>query len=153
MTFVRERGNGNERHHSCGKDRLGQPGRRFSPRAPWNTGTSSVCPTLDRQVVTCLSFIMTDVFEALAAPARRAILDVLCERDGQTLFEICGRLTMKHNLTLTRQAISQHLDVLEAAGLLRSEREGRYKYHYLDTTPLNAIVKRWLTPKRKAGEE
>ena len=114
---------------------------------------SSVCLTLDRQVATCLSFAMTDVFEALAAPARRAILDVLCERDGQTLFEICARLTMKHDLTLTRQAISQHLDVLEAAGLLRTERDGRYKYHYLDTTPLNAIVKRWLTPKRKAGEE
>ena len=83
---------------------------------------------------------------------RRAILDVLCERDGQTLFEICARLTMKHDLTLTRQAISQHLDVLEAARLLRTRREGRYKYHYLDTTPLNTIVKRWLTPKRKAGE-
>jgi DNA-binding transcriptional ArsR family regulator len=96
---------------------------------------------------------MTDVFEALAAPARRAILDALCERDGQTLFEICARLTMKHGFALTRQAISQHLDVLESAGLLRTRREGRYKYHYLDTTPLNAIVERWLTPKRKAGEE
>ncbi len=96
---------------------------------------------------------MSDVFEALAAPARRAILDVLCERDGQTLFEICARLTMKHDLTLSRQAISQHLDVLEAAGLLRTKREGRYKYHYLDTTPLNSIVKRWLTPKGKAGEK
>jgi DNA-binding transcriptional ArsR family regulator len=96
---------------------------------------------------------MVDVFEALAASARRGILDVLCERDGQTLFEICTRLTMQHNLTLTRQAISQHLDVLEAAGLLTTKREGRYKYHYLDTTPLNTIVKRWLTPKRKAGKE
>ena len=96
---------------------------------------------------------MADVFEALAAPARRAILDVLSERDGQTLFEICTRLTMKHDLNMTRQAVSQHLDVLEAAGLLRTKREGRYKYHYLDTTPLNAIVKRWLTPKRKAEEQ
>jgi DNA-binding transcriptional ArsR family regulator len=95
---------------------------------------------------------MTDLFEALAAPARRAILDALSERDGQTLFEICARLAMKHDLTLTRQAISQHLDVLESAGLLRTRREGRYKYHYLDTTPLNAIVKRWLTPKRKERE-
>ena len=86
----------------------------------------------------------------------------LHQRDGQfwTFFASgtvrrcsrSGRLTMKHDLTLTRQAISQHLDVLEAAGLLRTRREGRYKYHYLDTTPLNAIVKRWLTPKRKAGE-
>jgi DNA-binding transcriptional ArsR family regulator len=87
---------------------------------------------------------MADLFEALVAPARRAILDELCDRDGQTLFEICTRLTMKHNLTLTRQAISQHLEVLEAAGLVSSKREGRYKYHYLDTTPLTAITKRWL---------
>lgn len=89
---------------------------------------------------------MADLFEALAAPARRAILDVLIERDGQTLFEICARLAMKHNLALTRQAISQHLDVLESAGLLRTERAGRYKYHYIDTSPLKAIVKRWLKP-------
>lgn len=98
---------------------------------------------IDTQVVTCLSFAMADLFEALVAPARRAILDELCDRDGQTLFEICTRLTMKHNLTLTRQAISQHLEVLEIAGLVSSKREGRYKYHYLDTTPLNAIMKRW----------
>jgi DNA-binding transcriptional ArsR family regulator len=96
---------------------------------------------------------MTDVFEALAAPARRAILDVLCERDGQTLFEICARLTMKHDLTLTRQAISQHLDVLEQTGLLTTRREGRCKYHYVDTTPLQAIVNRWLTSKRKAAKK
>ena len=49
------------------------------------------------------------------------------ERDGQTLFEICTRLTMKHGLTLTRQAISQHLDVLESAGSVRTRRQGRYK--------------------------
>lgn len=96
---------------------------------------------------------MPDVFEALAAPARRAILDVLCERDGQTLFEICGRLTMRHNLTLTRQAISQHLEVLEAAGLLTTKREGRYKFHYIDTTPLNVIQDRWIRPTRKEGDK
>jgi len=96
---------------------------------------------------------MSDVFEALVAPARRAILDVLSERDGQTLFEICSRLTMKHDLNLTRQAISQHLDVLEAAGLLSTKREGRFKYHYLDTTPLNAIVQRWLQPKSQVNPE
>jgi len=92
---------------------------------------------------------MADVFEALAAPARRAILDVLLERDGQTLFEICTRLTMKHQLTLTRQAISQHLEMLEAVGLVSTRREGRYKFHFLDTTPLNVIISRWLTPPQK----
>jgi DNA-binding transcriptional ArsR family regulator len=98
---------------------------------------------------------VSDVFEALVAPARRAILDVLCERDGQTLFEICSRLTMLHGITLTRQAISQHLDVLEAAGLLTTEREGRYKYHYVNTAPLNEILARWhpkQSGKRPKGE-
>ena len=87
---------------------------------------------------------MADVFEALSAPARRAILDELTERDGQTLFELCSRLTMKHGLNLTRQAISQHLDVLESAGLLTTKRVGRCKHHYLETGPLKAIVQRWL---------
>ena len=95
---------------------------------------------------------MADVFEALSAPARRAILDELHDRDGQTLFELCARLTMKHSLELTRQAISQHLDVLEEAGLISTKRSGKYKFHYLNTTPLKSIVKRWLTP-RKTGEE
>jgi DNA-binding transcriptional ArsR family regulator len=90
---------------------------------------------------------MADVFEALAAPARRAILDELHERDAQTLFELCGRLVMKHNLGLTRQAISQHLEVLEAVGLITTRREGRYKFHYLDTGPLKSIAQRWLTKK------
>ena len=89
-----------------------------------------------------------DVFHALAAPARRAILDELHDRDGQTLFEICARLTMKHELGLSRQAISQHLQVLEAAGLVSSRREGRYKFHYLDTTLLQDIVQRWSIEER-----
>ena len=95
---------------------------------------------------------MADVFEALATPARRAILDTLHERDGQTLFEICARLAMKHNLTLTRQAISQHLDMLEAVGLVSTKRESRDKYHYLETTPRNVITTRWLKPTRKEGK-
>jgi DNA-binding transcriptional ArsR family regulator len=95
---------------------------------------------------------MADIFEALSAPARRAILDELHERDSQTLFELCTRLTMKHGISLTRQAISQHLDVLEGVGLVTSRRQGRYKFHDLDTAPLNAIVRRWLT-KRETGEE
>lgn len=83
------------------------------------------------------------MFEALAAPARRAILDELYSKDGQTLFELCARLTMKHGLGLSRQAISQHLAVLEAAGLVTTRREGRCKFHYLDTRPLAQIYERW----------
>ena len=84
-----------------------------------------------------------EVFKALAEPTRRAILDELADRDGQTLFELCARLTMKRGISSTRQAISQHLDVLEAAGLVRTRREGRYKFHDLDTTPLRNLAQRW----------
>ena len=86
---------------------------------------------------------MPDVFDALADPTRRAILDELTDRDGQTLFELCARLTMKHHLTSTRQAISQHLAVLESAGLISTRRAGRYKFHHLDTAPLKQILDRW----------
>jgi DNA-binding transcriptional ArsR family regulator len=86
---------------------------------------------------------VSDVFQALAVPARRAILDELQDRDGQTLFEICTRLTMKHGLEMSRQAISQHLGVLESAGLVTTARDGRYKFHYLDTSPLRVITERW----------
>ena len=86
---------------------------------------------------------MSDVFKALADETRRAILDELLERGDQTLFEICTRLAMKHGLGASRQAISQHLGVLEEAGLVHSERRGRYKFHTLDTTPLAQIAERW----------
>jgi DNA-binding transcriptional ArsR family regulator len=86
---------------------------------------------------------VADVYDALADPTRRAILDELIEKDGQTLFELCARLTMKHGLGSSRQAISQHLDVLESAGLVSTRREGRYKFHFVHTAPLRQIVDRW----------
>jgi DNA-binding transcriptional ArsR family regulator len=84
-----------------------------------------------------------EVFKALADATRRAILDELTERNGQTLFEICSRLALKHGLSSSRQAISQHLDVLETAGLVTTKRKSRYKFHYVDTSPLKGIVERW----------
>ncbi|MFC7309568.1 ArsR/SmtB family transcription factor [Streptomyces monticola] len=84
-----------------------------------------------------------DIFKALADPTRRTILDELADRQGQTLFEICTRLAMRHQLSLTRQAVSQHLAVLEAAGLVETRREGRYKFHDLNTAPLEQIAERW----------
>ena len=92
---------------------------------------------------------MGDVFKALADPTRRAILDELTERHGQTLFELCARLATKHGMGSTRQAISQHIDALEAAGLVTTHRQGRYKFHHLDTTPLRQITDRWPIPGRK----
>jgi len=85
-----------------------------------------------------------DVFKALADPTRRTILDELTERDGQTLFELCARLATKHQLASSRQAISQHLTVLEQAGLVATRKEGRYKFHDLRTGPLEHIADRWL---------
>jgi len=85
-----------------------------------------------------------DVFKALADPTRRKILDELGERNGQTLFELCSRLATRHQLASSRQAISQHIHVLEDAGLVETRKDSRYKFHYLDTAPLERITDRWL---------
>jgi DNA-binding transcriptional ArsR family regulator len=90
-----------------------------------------------------------DVFKALADPTRRKILDELAEQDGQTLFGLCSRLAAVHQLAMTRQAISQHLEVLEDAGLVSTRREGRYKFHDLNTGPLETLTDRWLERRPK----
>ena len=86
---------------------------------------------------------MADVFRALDDETRRLILDQLAVRDGQSLFEICAALAMQHGVGSSRQAISQHLAVLEEAGLVTTERRGRTKLHYFDREPLAAIARRW----------
>ena len=86
--------------------------------------------------------VVGNVSRALADPTRRVILDEPRERDGQTLVELCARPATRRGLGSTRQAVSQHLDVLEDAGLVSTRRQGRYKFHYLDTAPLNVIVER-----------
>ncbi|WP_370967772.1 ArsR/SmtB family transcription factor [Amycolatopsis sp. cg9] len=90
---------------------------------------------------------MDEVFKALADPSRRRLLDVLNERNGQTLRELCAGLAM------ARQSVSKHLAVLEAAGLVTTTRRGREKLHYLDAAPINAIADRWMTryDRRRAG--
>ncbi len=92
---------------------------------------------------------MDDIFRAIADPTRRAILDELVDRDGQSLFEICARLTMKHGINSSRQAVSQHLEVLEMAGLVESRKEGRFKFHWFNGEPLKAIADRWSTKEGK----
>jgi DNA-binding transcriptional ArsR family regulator len=94
-----------------------------------------------------------DLYKALADSTRRTILDELGERDGQTLFEICTRLAMRHGIGATRQAISQHLDMLEEAGLIRTSRSGRYKFHSLDTSPLREIAERWPPHSQQRKEK
>jgi len=91
-----------------------------------------------------------DVYRAIADPTRRAILDELVAREGQTLFELCTRLTMNYGIDSTRQAISQHLAVLEAAGLVFTKRDGRSKLHWFDGKPLQEIAKRWPIRRKES---
>ena len=91
---------------------------------------------------------MADVFKALADETRRLILDELAARDGQTLFEICSLLTARHGVGSSRQAISQHLAVLESAGLVTVRWRGRSKIHYFNGEPLADISQRWLNPAK-----
>ncbi len=87
---------------------------------------------------------MSDVYRALADPTRRAILDELARRHDQTLFELCARLATGHAVSSSRQAVSQHVDVLVAAGVVVTRREGRYKFHRLDPRPLEHLADRWI---------
>ena len=91
---------------------------------------------------------MGDVWAALANETRRVLLDELVARDGQSLFELCTRLAMRHGIGSSRQAVSQHLQVLEDAGLVHTEWDGRTKLHHVDTAPLHDLVGRWLDTDR-----
>jgi uncharacterized protein YndB with AHSA1/START domain len=79
------------------------------------------------------------VFRALADPTRRALLDELFERDGQTLVALTARHAM------TRIAVAKHLRLLEDAGLVVSRRRGREKLHYLNTVPIRLLHDRWVS--------
>jgi uncharacterized protein YndB with AHSA1/START domain/DNA-binding transcriptional ArsR family regulator len=78
------------------------------------------------------------VFRALSDPSRRRLLDAMHERTGRTLGELCEGLDMR------RQSVSQHLDVLAAANLVTSVRDGRRKLHYLNPVPIHEIHTRWI---------
>jgi len=82
---------------------------------------------------------MDDVFKALADPSRRKLLDRLFKRDGQTLGELCERVSM------TRFGVMKHLRVLEGAGLVVTRRSGREKLHFLNPVPIRLIHDRWIT--------
>src|ERR1700749_2810952 len=81
---------------------------------------------------------MDDVFKALADASRRELLDRLRAENGQTLNELCARLDM------TRQAVSKHLALLEAAKLVVTVKRGRGKLHYLNPVPIHEIATRWI---------
>jgi DNA-binding transcriptional ArsR family regulator len=83
------------------------------------------------------------LFKALADPSRRTLLDVLHAHDGQTLTELSDHLDM------TRQGVTQHLDILESANLVATIRQGREKRHFLNPVPLQEIYERWIAKFEK----
>ena len=87
---------------------------------------------------------MDDVFRALADPSRRSLLDRLHQHNGQTLNELCDGLAM------TRQAVTKHLAILEAANLVTTLRRGREKLHFLNPVPIHQIGERWIKKFERA---
>lgn len=81
---------------------------------------------------------MDAVFRALADPMRRRLLDRLRARNGQTLGELCEGEDM------SRQAVTKHLGILEAANLIATEKRGREKLHHLNPVPIHEIADRWI---------
>ncbi len=77
-------------------------------------------------------------FKALADPTRRRLLDQLHQDNGQTLSALCEHMDM------TRQAVTQHLQLLEEANLVAIVWQGREKLHYLNPVPLHEIYARWI---------
>jgi DNA-binding transcriptional ArsR family regulator len=91
------------------------------------------------QLFSCIfSFAMDAVFKALADESRRQLLDQLHQNNGQTLGELCAHLDM------SRQAVTKHLLLLEAANLVAVVWRGREKLHYLTPVPIHEISERWI---------
>ena len=85
------------------------------------------------------------VFKALADPTRRLMLDELSERREQTLYELTARLIMRHEVAISRQAMAKHIAVLENAGIVSSEKRGKYRMLVFNDEPIRGVMNRWLT--------
>ena len=78
------------------------------------------------------------VFKALGDPTRRKLLDLLCEKNGQALSQLC------ENLDMARQSATQHLGILEDANLVSTVRRGRERLHFISPVPLHEDYERWV---------
>ncbi len=83
-------------------------------------------------------------FKALADPTRRLMLDELSERKEQTLYELTARLIIRNEAVISGQALAQHINVLEKAGVVRSEKRGKYRMLVFNDEPLRTAMDRWL---------
>lgn len=79
-----------------------------------------------------------NVFKALGDPTRRKLLDLLYEKNGQTLGQLC------EHLEIARQSTTQHLAILEAANLVTTVWRGREKLHFINPVPLHEVYERWV---------
>ena len=78
------------------------------------------------------------ILKALGDPTRRKLLDLLCEKNGRTLSQLC------ENLDMARQSATQHLGILEDANLVSTVRRGREKLHFINPVPLHEVYERWV---------
>lgn len=83
---------------------------------------------------------MDSIFKALNDPARRLLLDSLRKKDGQSLSDL------EIQLEMSRFGVMKHLKLLEDATLITTKKQGRFKYHYLNATPLQEVIDRWIEP-------
>ena len=83
------------------------------------------------------------IFDALADTTRRLMLDEFSERKEQTLYELTAHLIMQHEVAISRQALAEHIDLLERAGLVSSERRGKYRLLVFNDEPLRTVMDRW----------
>lgn len=86
---------------------------------------------------------MDNVFKALADPTRRMLLDSLREKDGQSLSDL------QEGLSISRQAVTKHLNILEQANLVNIVWRGREKLHFLNPIPIREISRRWVSKYTK----
>jgi DNA-binding transcriptional ArsR family regulator len=82
------------------------------------------------------SLVATDVFSAISAPARRAILSKLAQREMPVL-----ELALSFDISLS--AVSQHLNILRGAGLVSIRKAGRQRIYRLNPQPLK-LVAEWV---------
>jgi DNA-binding transcriptional ArsR family regulator len=85
------------------------------------------------------------LYRAIGDTTRRRIIDELAKRGGQSLFEICARLTSEHGITYSRQGFSRHLGVLEDVGIVNVTWQGTTKLHTLNAAPLTRLSGGWLS--------
>jgi DNA-binding transcriptional ArsR family regulator len=88
---------------------------------------------------------MDETFKALADPTRRKLLDRLHEKSGLTLNQLCESMSM------SRQAVSQHLGILEESNLVTTVWRGREKLHFINPVPIHEIYDRWVRKFERRG--